>query len=68
MQTINILSKTLHFFTISFDQANDIYVKIYETAQVTVLCFLIKKKQKSTLTLQVYCGLHFHFPRDHYHS
>jgi hypothetical protein len=33
MQTINIFPKTLRFFT----QVNDVYVKIYETAQ---LCFL----------------------------
>jgi hypothetical protein len=33
MQTINIFPKTFRFITISFNQANDIYVKIYETAQ-----------------------------------
>jgi hypothetical protein len=27
----------------------------------------LKKKQKSTLTLQMYCGLHFQFRRAHYH-
>jgi hypothetical protein len=32
----NIFPKTLRFFTISFTQANDVYVKIYETAQLTV--------------------------------
>jgi hypothetical protein len=33
--TINIFPKTLRFFTILFNQANDVYVKIYETAQLT---------------------------------
>jgi hypothetical protein len=32
-QTINIFPRTLRFFTISFNRANDVYVKIYETAQ-----------------------------------
>jgi hypothetical protein len=35
----DIFPKTLRFFTISFNQANDVYVKIYETANC-VLCFL----------------------------
>jgi hypothetical protein len=35
-QTINIFPKSLRFFTISFNQANDVYVKIYETAQLTM--------------------------------
>jgi hypothetical protein len=36
MQTIiKIFPKTHRFFTISFNQANDVYVKIYETAQLT---------------------------------
>jgi hypothetical protein len=26
------------------------------------------QKTKSTLTLEMYCGLHFHFCRAHYHS
>jgi hypothetical protein len=43
VQTINIFPKTLRFFTTSFYQANDFYVKIYETAQLTVLCFLNQK-------------------------
>jgi hypothetical protein len=34
METINIFPKTLRFFTILFNQANDVYVKIYETAQL----------------------------------
>jgi hypothetical protein len=38
MQTINVFPKTLRFFTISFNQANDVYVKIYETAQLTMIC------------------------------
>jgi hypothetical protein len=36
MQTIiKIFPKTHRFFTISFNQANDVYVKIYETTQLT---------------------------------
>jgi hypothetical protein len=52
------------FFTISFNQENDVYVKICETAQL--FCFF--KKQISTLTSQMYCGLHFQFRRVHYYS
>jgi hypothetical protein len=45
MQTINIFPKTLRFFTISFNEANDLYVEIYETAQVrSALCFLNQKR------------------------
>jgi hypothetical protein len=33
LQTINMFPKTFRFITISFNQTNDIYVKIYETAQ-----------------------------------
>jgi hypothetical protein len=36
MQPINIFPKTFRFFTISFNQAKDVYVKIYETAQLTM--------------------------------
>jgi hypothetical protein len=36
---INIFLKTLRFFTISFD----VYVKIYETAQLTFFMFLNQK-------------------------
>jgi hypothetical protein len=44
MQTINIFPQTPRFFTISFNQANDVYVKIYEAAQLTVFdAFKIKK-------------------------
>jgi hypothetical protein len=32
----DFFTKTLRFFTISFNQANDVYVKIYETAQLTM--------------------------------
>jgi hypothetical protein len=34
------------------------------------LCFMFlkKKKQISTLNLQMYCGLQFQFRRTHYHS
>jgi hypothetical protein len=68
MQIINIFPQTLRFFTISFNQANDVYDKIYEAAQLTVFdAFKIKKKM-SALTLQMYCGLHFQFRRPHYHS
>jgi hypothetical protein len=28
--------KNLRFFTISFNQVNDVYLKIYETAQLTM--------------------------------
>jgi hypothetical protein len=35
--------KNSSFLTISFNQANDVYVKIYETAQLTVLGFLNQK-------------------------
>jgi hypothetical protein len=46
MQIINVkrFPKTL---SISFNQANDVYVKIYETAQITVIYFL-NQKQIST--------------------
>jgi hypothetical protein len=37
MQTINIFLKNLRFFTISFSQENDGYVKIYETGQLTLI-------------------------------
>jgi hypothetical protein len=43
MQIINVFPKALHFFRISFNQANNVYVKIYETAQIPVLYFLNKK-------------------------
>jgi hypothetical protein len=36
MEIINIFPKTFRFFTISFNQTNDVYVKIYETAQLTM--------------------------------
>jgi hypothetical protein len=32
--------KNSWFFTILFNQANDVYVKIYATAQLCVLCIL----------------------------
>jgi hypothetical protein len=47
---------------------NDVYVKIYETAQLTLFYVFYIKKQMSTLTLQMYCGLHFQLCRAHYHS
>jgi hypothetical protein len=46
MQTINIFPKTLRFFTISFNQANDVYVKIYETAQLTTFYVFLNQKIK----------------------
>jgi hypothetical protein len=52
---------------ISFNQTNDVYVKIYETAQLTMF-FKSKNKYVSTLILQMYCGLHFQFRRAHCHS
>jgi hypothetical protein len=59
MQIINIFQKTLRFFTISFNQANDVYVKIYETGQPAMFYVFQMKKQRSPLTLEMYCGLHF---------
>jgi hypothetical protein len=41
IQTINIFPKTFRFFTILFNQTNDVYVKIYEAAQL--LCFMFFK-------------------------
>jgi hypothetical protein len=59
MKTINIFPKSFRFFTISFNQANDVYVKIYENAQLTIFYSFCTKKQIFTLILQMYCGLHF---------
>jgi hypothetical protein len=67
MQTIVIFPKSLCFFTISFNQANDVYVKTYETAQLTMFYVFQIKKQITTLTLQMYCGLHCQFRWTHYH-
>jgi hypothetical protein len=36
--------KNLRFSTVSFNQANDVYVKIYETAQLR-FCFLNQKRK-----------------------
>jgi hypothetical protein len=66
MQTINIFLKTLRFFTISFNQENDVYIKIYETALLTL--FYVLKIKISTLILQMYCGLRFQFRWAYYHS
>jgi hypothetical protein len=65
MQKIDIFPKTLRFFTISFNQANEVYVKIYETAQLTMFYVFLNQKTISTLTLEMYCGLHFRFRRAH---
>jgi hypothetical protein len=46
-------SQKLRFFTILFNEANDIYVKICEI---------------STLTSEMYFGLPFPIRRAHYHS
>jgi hypothetical protein len=35
--------KTLRFFTISFNQANAVYVKMYETAQLTLFYVFLNK-------------------------
>jgi hypothetical protein len=35
----------IKIFTISFNQANDVYVKIYETAQLTMF-YVFKSKNK----------------------
>jgi hypothetical protein len=68
MQTKNIFPKSLRFLTISFNQTNDVNVKIYETAHLTMFYVFKIKKQIPTLTLQMYCRLHFQFSRPHYHS
>jgi hypothetical protein len=61
MRKQNVI-KMLRFFTISFNQANDVYVKIYETAQLTMICvFQINKK------ISTYFGLHLQFRRAHYY-
>jgi hypothetical protein len=44
MQTKNIFPKSLCFFTISFNQANDVYVKIYETSQLTMFYVFLNQK------------------------
>jgi hypothetical protein len=44
MQTINVFPKTLRFFTISFNKANDVYVKIFETTQLTMFYILLNQK------------------------
>jgi hypothetical protein len=50
-QTINISPKTLRFFTISFNQANDVYVKITKLHSY-VLCFL---NQKTNIHINFKC-------------
>jgi hypothetical protein len=42
--TVNIFPKTFRFFTISFNQANDVYVKIYETGQLTMFYVFLNRK------------------------
>jgi hypothetical protein len=46
MQTVNIFPKTLRFFTILFNQANDVHVKIYEAAHLTLFYVFLNKKIK----------------------
>jgi hypothetical protein len=50
--------QNLRFFPISFNQANDVYVKIYEIARVTIfyVFFFFNQKQISALSLEMYCG------------
>jgi hypothetical protein len=61
--------KNSSFFHNFIIHANDVYVKIYETAQLTVRFMFSKlKKQISTLALKMYIGLHFQFDRAHGHS
>jgi hypothetical protein len=55
-------------FSVSFIQASDVYVKSYETAQLTMSYVFLIKKQISTLTLEMYCGLYFQFRRAYYYS
>jgi hypothetical protein len=67
MQTINIFPKTLRFFAISFYQGNDVYVKIYETAQLTMFYVFLNKKTN----IHVNFGnvlLRFRFRWTHYHT
>jgi hypothetical protein len=45
-------------------QTINVFPKVYETAKLTMFyVFFLTKKQVSTLTLQMYCGLHFQFRR-----
>jgi hypothetical protein len=60
-QTINIFPKTLPFFTILFNQANDVYVKIYETTQLTIFVFLNQKTTKLGTGCKDTCHLQQHF-------
>jgi hypothetical protein len=45
VQTIDIFLKTLHFVRISFNQANDIYAKIYKKTA----CDVTRKRETSKL-------------------
>jgi hypothetical protein len=56
---IKMLSKTLRLFTISFNQANAVYVKIYETA--------LNHKANIGRYLYRVVGLYFQLSRTHYH-
>jgi hypothetical protein len=68
MQTINIFPKTLRFFTISFDQVNDVYVKIYETPQLTMFYFFYQNQSNIHINFARVLWLHFQFHRTHYHE
>jgi hypothetical protein len=46
MQTIYIFQK-LFVFSQFHNHANDVYVKIYETAQLSVLCFFFLNKKQN---------------------
>jgi hypothetical protein len=52
-------SKNSRFFTISFNQANDVYVKIYETAQLTKFYVFLNKKQNPRLLCNCIVGCIF---------
>jgi hypothetical protein len=66
---IKMLPKTLRLFTISFNQANAVYVKIYETAlnhkanigrylyRVCRVVFSIKSNSLSFITREIFCTL-----------
>jgi hypothetical protein len=50
-QILTVSNKKHFSKNVSFSQADDVYVKIYETAQLTMFCL----KQKTISTLQMYC-------------
>jgi hypothetical protein len=58
---------SFRFFTILFNQANSVYVKLYKTARLSnkVLCFL---NEKTNIHVNFANVLHFQFRRAHYYS